>query len=341
MIDIRQLLFSLSRVLALLVLCVAVAIVAPAFLSPQNLVNVLRQASLMIILATGLTAVILTGGIDLSVASLLALAACFGGMLMTEGIPWYLSALAALGLTTFCGLINGLMIAVVRLPAFIVTYGMLWIAQGFAVLVASSEVFYGFPPPFLFLGRGYLFGVPMPIVFMTLVAAAAWLLLHRTPLGREIYAMGANPEAARLSGIDVKTNLIKVYTASGFLAGLAGLILTARMNAASAEVSADQLLPAVAAVVIGGTSLFGGEGGIRGTVVGSLIMTVLINGMNLLNISPFWQLTAQGTVVIVAVLLDQGARALERRGEKSRPKVGSRPEASVGLPVEPTSAVSS
>jgi ribose transport system permease protein len=329
MLDIRQLLFSLSRVLALLVLCVAVAIVAPAFLAPQNLVNVLRQASLMIIMATGLTAVILTGGIDLSIASLLALAACFSGMLMTEGIPWYLAAFGALALTTFCGLINGVMIAIVRLPAFIVTYGMLWIAQGFAVLVASSEVFFGFPAPFLFLGRGELIGVPMPIVLMTLIVAAAWMLLHRTPMGREIYAMGANPEAARLSGIDVKINLIKVYTASGLLAGIAGLILTARMNAASAEVSADLLLPVVAAVVIGGTSLFGGEGGVRGTVVGCLIMTVLINGMNLLNISPFWQLTAQGTIVIVAVLLDQAARAFERRGEKRRPRVESVPKAAV------------
>ena len=199
MLDIRQLLFSLSRVLALLVLCVAVAIVAPAFLSTQNLINVLRQASLMIIMATGLTAVILTGGIDLSIASLLALAACFSGMLMTEGIPWYLAVLGALALTTFCGLINGVMIAIVRLPAFIVTYGMLWIAQGFAVLVAGSEVFFGFPAPFLFLGAGELIGVPMPIVFMALVVAVAWVLLHRTPMGREIYAMGLTPKRRGLA----------------------------------------------------------------------------------------------------------------------------------------------
>jgi ribose transport system permease protein len=344
MLKFRQMMFSLSRVMALLVLCVVVAIVAPAFLAPQNLVNVLRQASLMIILSTGLTAVLLTGGIDLSIASLLALSGCFSGMLMTGGTPWYLAALGGVGVATLCGVVNGLMVAVVRLPPFIATYGMMWIAQGLAILVARSEVFYNFPAPFLLIGRGDLLGVPMPIILMVLVVAAAWALLNRTPFGREVYAMGANPAAAKLSGIDLRNNLLLIYTVSGFLSGFAGTVMIARMNAASAEISADQLLPAVAAVVIGGTSLFGGEGGIRGTVVGALIMTVLINGMNLLNISPFWQLTAQGGLVIVAVLLDQWARSVEARSEKKRttrkirPGMEAGPGATVGA--EPGAMVS-
>lgn len=312
----RHVILPLSRVLALVALCVVLAIVTPAFLQPQNLLNVLRQASLMIILSTGLTVVILTAGIDLSIASVLAMTGTFTALLMTGGTHWVVATMAGLLLATSAGFVNGLMVAVVRLPPFIATYGMMWIAQGIAVLIARSEIFFGFPAPFLFFGRGDVLGVPTPIVLMALVVAVTWLVLNRTVLGREIYAIGANPTSARLSGIDLRRNLLLIYTVSGFLSGFAAIVFISRINAASAEISADLLLPALGAVVIGGTSLFGGEGGIRGTVVGALIMTVLINGMNLLNISSFWQLAAVGALIILAVLLDQWARAVESRAER-------------------------
>ena len=333
----RHVLMPLSRILVLMLLCVVLALLTPAFLVPQNLINVLRQASLMIILSTGLTMVILTGGIDLSVASVLAVTGTLSAMLMTSGVPWPIAAAAGLAAATLAGLINGLMVAVVRLPPFIATYGMMWIAQGLAVLIARSEIFFGFPEPFLFLGRGSVAGIPTPIILMVIVIALVWLVLNRTPFGRETYAIGANPVAARLSGIDLRTNLLILYTSSGFLSGFAGLVFISRINAASAEISNDLLLPAIGAVVIGGTSLFGGEGGIRGTVVGALIMTVLINGMNLLNISSFWQLSAVGVLIIVAVLLDQWVRGLESRAEGRRSIRSPAPGAQMAMGVGGTS----
>lgn len=313
----------------MILLCVVLAFLTPAFLLPQNLINVLRQASLMIILSTGLTMVILTGGIDLSIASVLAMTGCLVGMLLSGGSSWEIAVVAGLGAATLAGLVNGSMVAIAGLPPFIVTYGMMWIAQGLAVLIARSEIFFGFPAPFLFLGRGSVLEIPTPILLMAAVTTIVWLILNRTPFGREVYAMGANPAAARLSGIDMRKNLLILYTTSGFLSGFAGVVFVSRINAASAEISNDLLLPAIGAVVIGGTSLFGGEGGIRGTVVGALIMTVLINGMNLMNISSFWQLTAVGVLIIVAVLLDQWARAMESRSEAKR---SVRPVAREALP---------
>lgn len=293
-----------TRATGLVLLCVALAILSPHFLSWTNAINVLRHASVQFLLSAGLTLCILTGGIDLSVGAVLGLAACVGASFLAEGSVAAGTA-AALGVGAACGLVNGLLIAYVRLPAFIATYGMLWIAHGLAYVFMQGEVFYGFPAGFRFVGAGYVGSIPMPVVVMAGVLLALHLMLHRTPFGRAIYAIGGNPTAARLSGMPVRRRLVAVYALSGLLAAFAGLVIIARVNAADAGTGEDLLLGSIAAVVLGGTSLFGGVGGIAGTAAGSLILALVVNGMNLVGVKTFWQAFVVGAIVILAVLADQ------------------------------------
>jgi len=284
-----------------------------SFLSTANILNVLRQASLIFLLASGLTLVILAGGFDLSVASNLTLSACLAaGVMKATGSP-LLGAAVALGCSTFAGLCNGMAVTLLRLPPFLATYGTLWILQGLAFHYMGGNEIFGFPPAFRLLGTGFVLGIPVPVYLMALVLALGTVVTRHLNIGQEIYAIGANPVAARLSGIPVRRRQLAVYTASGLMAGVAALVYLARVNSADSGIGEPLLLPAIAAILIGGTSLFGGVGSVLGTVAGSVILALVINGMNLLNVKSTWQPLVVGVVLLVAVLADLLSRGRRER----------------------------
>lgn len=296
--------FILSRATALILIVVTLSLLTPHFLTWPNLINVLRQASLQFLLSAGLTLVVLTGGIDLSIGAVLGLAACVGASFLVGG-DIALGVLTALGVGLACGLANGAMVAYVRIPSFIATYGMLWIAHGLGYVFMKGEVFHGMPAGFRYIGAGFLGPLPVPIILMVVVLVILHVMLHRTRLGRGIYAIGGNPTAARLSGMPVKPFLVATYGLSGLLAGFAALVVVARINAADSGIGEELLLPAIAAVCLGGTSLMGGVGGIVGTMVGSIILALVVNGMNLLGVRTLWQAFAMGAIILLSVLADQ------------------------------------
>jgi ribose transport system permease protein len=297
---------SLSRILTLVLLAILIAILNPNFLKTTNLVNILRQASPQIIAAIGMTIVLLTGGIDLSVGSTMTLASVVSGYFLTQvaSLPWQWAALAGLATGAAIGLLNGLMIAKIRLPAPIATYGMLWFARGLSFALMGTNPFYGFADGFRKFGRGYWLGIPIPIWVMVGVAVVMVFILRKTIFGRRVYAVGSNGDAAKASGIRSDRILILVYVLSGLLAALAGLLLTARLNAVDQDIGEPYLLPALASPIMGGTSMAGGEGTIGGSIIGSLIMVVILNGMNLLNISSLWQQLVIGIVMLFSVWID-------------------------------------
>ncbi|MFG1348006.1 ABC transporter permease [Xanthobacter autotrophicus DSM 431] len=295
---------ALSRLTALALLVTLLAIASPAFLTYGNLSNVLRQASLQFVMSAGLTAVVITGGIDLSVGAMIGLSACLGGALLAGGsILGGITAALVVGLA--CGLFNGVMVAYLRIPSFIATYGMLWIAFGLGYVFMMGEVIYGFPPAFRFIAVGYVGPVPMLVVMAAIVLFGMHVVLTRTPFGRSLYAIGGNANAARLSGMPVQRRLVLCYGLSGLMAGLAGLLAIARTNAADAGLGEELLLPTIAAVALGGTSLAGGTGGIVGTAIGAIILSLIINGMNLLGVKTFWQAFAMGTLILISVATDE------------------------------------
>jgi ribose transport system permease protein len=301
-----------SRLIAVGLVVVVLSILSPHFLTWTNLINVLRQGSLQFLMSAGLTIVVLTGGIDLSIGAVLGLSACIGASLITAGFMT-LGIAAALLAGLACGAVNGVLVTIGRIPPFIATYGMLWIAFGLGYVFMRGEVIYGLPEGVRFIGAGFLWGIPVPVLVAAALLGGLHVLLRRTVLGRAIYAIGGNRDAARLSGMPVTRRLIAVYGLSGLLSGLAALVVVARINAADSGLGEDLLLPAIAAVCLGGTSLFGGIGGIGGTAVGSVILALIVNGMNLLGVQTFWQNAVMGTIILISVLVDQlGATRLVR-----------------------------
>lgn len=303
-----------SRVIGLLLLVTALSLLSPHFLTWANFMNVLRQAALQFLMSAGLTMVILTAGIDLSIGAVLGLSACISAALISQGFLVAGVAAALLsGLT--CGLLNGALVTLCRIPPFIATYGMLWITFGLGYVFMRGEVIYGLPAGFRFVGAGFVWGIPVPVLVAAVLLIVLHFLLHKTVLGRSIYAIGGNPDAARLSGMPVTRRLIMVYGLSGLLSGFAALIVIARINAADSGVGEDLLLPAIAAVCLGGTSLFGGVGGVAGTAVGALILALIVNGMNLLGVQTFWQNGVMGAIILISVLADQlgGARLVRQQ----------------------------
>lgn len=304
----------LSRLLAILVLVLVLAILSPQFLSWSNLINVMRQASLQFLMAAGLTIVVLTGGIDLAIGAILGLAACLSASMMSQGqLAWGIVSALAVGFAA--GSVNGLLVTFGRIPPFIATYGMLWIAHGLGYVFMKGEVIYGLPEAFRFIGAGFLWEIPVPVIIALALLLALHVMLHGTVLGRAIYAIGGNPSAARLSGMPVRARLIFVYAMSGLLSGFAALVVIARVNAADSSIGEDLLLPAIATVCLGGTSLFGGIGGIAGTAIGAVILALVVNGMNLLGVQTFWQSGMMGAIILIAVLADQvgGSRLVGKR----------------------------
>jgi ribose transport system permease protein len=292
------------RLMAVAAICLALSLISDAFLSSNNILNVLRQTSLLFLLAAGSTLVILTGGLDLSIGANVALSACLAASVMKlTGSAW-LGALVGLGCGGLTGFGNGLLVTVLRLPPFIATYGAMWVLHGVTYWFMAGETIHGFPAGFRALGSGYWFGVPIPVYLMFFFLLAGIAFAQYTIYGQEIYGIGANPVAARLSGIPIKRRLLLVYTLSGAMAGLASLIFLARLNSAEGDIGETLTLPAIAAVLIGGTSLFGGVGTVGGTLIGALILTLVLNGMNLLTINANWQPLVTGVIVILAVYLD-------------------------------------
>jgi ribose transport system permease protein len=303
--DALQLAYRLAGA-ALIGLVLSVA--AENFLTANNLLNVLRQASLLFFLASGLTLVILTGGLDLSVGANIGLSACLAAAAIKGTGQPALGMLVGLGVGCLVGLANGLMVTALRIPSFIATYGMLWVLSGITYYYMAGDTIHGFPPGFRQVGSGYLLGVPIPVYLMLVFLGIGTFFAQRTIYGQQIYAIGANPVAAALSGIPVNRRLILVYTVSGAMAGLASLIFLARANSASADLGEALTLQAIAAVLIGGTSLFGGVGTVFGTFVGALILTLVLNGMNLLSVHANWQPLVTGLIVVLAVFLDMKTR---------------------------------
>jgi ribose transport system permease protein len=303
--DLMQLLYRLS---AALLICIMLALLSDSFLSLGNILNVLRQASLLFFIASGLTLVVLTAGLDLSVGANVALSACLAGTVIQHTGSPLLGILTALLAGGIVGLLNGVMVTALRIPSFIATYGMLWVLNGLTYWYMAGETIHGFPPGFRQIGSGYLFGLPIPVYLLLIFLAIGTAFAQRTIWGQEIYAVGANPVAARLSGIPVARRLLLVYCVSGTMAGLASIIFLARLNSAEADIGESLTLPAIAAVLIGGTSLFGGVGTVFGTFVGALILTLVLNGMNLLSVNANWQPFITGVIVILAVWLDMTTR---------------------------------
>lgn len=303
--DVRQVAY---RLLAAALFCALLSFSSDAFLTTGNLLNVLRQTALLFILASGLTLVILTAGLDLSVGANVALSACLAASVIKGTGLASLGFLTGVGCGALIGSINGVLVTTLRIPSFIATYGMLWILSGLTYYYMAGETIHGFPQSFRQLGSGYIFGVPTPVYVMGLFLLVGYWFSQRTVWGQQIYAIGANPIAARLSGIPVQRRLVLVYTFSGAMAGLASLIILARINSAQGDIGEDLTLPAIAAVLIGGTSLFGGSGTVGGTLIGALILTLVLNGMNLLQINSAWQPLVTGVIVVLAVWIDNLAR---------------------------------
>jgi inositol transport system permease protein len=308
------LLAKLAPLIFLLGLVVIFTALEPRFLIPLNLFNILRQVSIVGIIAVGMTFVILIRGIDLSVGSLVALTGLCaavvakggidGGFIEGTGFHWSLAALAAIGVGTIMGLAQGMIVACLSVPAFVVTLGGLTIFRGLALALGNGGPVSGFSADFGWWGRGLVGPVPVPVIVFAVVAFVGYLVLTQTRFGRSIYAVGSNPEAARLSGINVNRVTILTYGIIGFCTGLSGFVLSARLNSAEAVAGTGYELTVIAAVVIGGTSLYGGTGGVVGTVIGALLTGVLINGLVLLQTSPYTQQVLIGLIIIAAVAFD-------------------------------------
>ena len=300
------------RLIAIALVGAALAASSDVFFTSSNLLNVLRQASLTFLIASGLTLTILTAGLDLSVGANVGLSACLAATVMkTTG-----SIALGVGTGVLCGcvvgILNGTMITLLRLPPFIATYGMLWVLHGITYWFMAGETIHGFSPGFRSLGSGYWLGVPVPIYVMGAFLVAGGVFTRYTTFGHEVYAIGSNREAARLSGIPVRARLNLVYVLSGAMAGLAAVVYLARLNSAEADIGEPLTLPAIAAVLIGGASLFGGVGSLLGTLVGAVTLTLVLNGMNLLAIDANWQPLVTGVIVLLAVWIDITTR---RRAE--------------------------
>jgi ribose transport system permease protein len=294
----------LGTLAGLVGLCLLLWILTPHFLTVSNLLNVLEQTSINAVIAVGMTFVILSGGIDLSVGSVLALSGVVLATLLHEGWPVLPAIAAGLAIGFGFGALNGIAIACGRLPPFIATLGMMSIARGCALLFTEGRPVSGFEQSFRSLATARILGIPAPVVITAAVYLVARFVLSSTRFGRYVYAMGGNEEATRLSGVNVRLHKTLVYGVSGLTSAIAAVLLTARLNSAQPIAGIMYELDAIAATVIGGTSLAGGEGGVGGTLIGALIMGVLRNGLNLLGVSSFLQQVVIGLVIVFAVLLD-------------------------------------
>lgn len=303
-IDIKELLKSpeMLTFIAFLILCISFSFAADEFLSMTNMSNLIRQISINGILAVGMTFVILTGGIDLSVGPVMALTGTvMAGMMINQGLPPVVAVLIGVILGALIGLISGSLTAYARIPGIISTLAMMEIARGSALLYTGGYPLSGLPSSFSFIGQGYVLGIPMPAIIMIIVFIIAYIILNHLPYGRYIYAIGGNQEAVRLSGIKVKRIKASVYVISGITASIAGIIMTSRLSSGQPMAGEGYELDAIAATVLGGTAISGGRGHIFGTFLGAFLLGVLSNGLNLLGVSPYAQRVLKGAIIIAAI----------------------------------------
>jgi ribose transport system permease protein len=300
---------QLSTLAGLALLVTLLTVLSPYFLTVSNLSNVLEQTSINAVIAVGMTFVILSGGIDLSVGSLVALSGVALAGALRAGAPLPMALLAGLATGSAAGLVNGLLITRGKLPPFIATLGMMSVARGLTLFVTDGRPISGFEAGFRSLATGRVLGIPASVLLAGALYLAAHLVLTRTRFGLYVYAIGGNEEATRLSGVGVRFHKTMVYVLAGLMSAVASVILTARLNSAQPIAGMMYELDAIAATVIGGTSLLGGSGTIGGTLIGALIMGVLRNGLNLLGISSFLQQVVIGLVIIAAVLVDSALKA--------------------------------
>ncbi|MGB7473721.1 ABC transporter permease [Trichococcus sp.] len=298
---------KLGPLLALVVLVIFVTIMNPSFMSPTNLLNLLRQVSTNALIAFGMTFVIITGGIDLSVGSTLALSSALMAGLIASGLNPVLAMGVGLVLGAFLGACNGVMITKGKMAPFIATLATMTIYRGLTLVYTDGNPITGIGDSFIFkyMGRGYLFGIPFPVVVMLLFFGVLYVLLHKMTFGRKTFALGGNEKAAFIAGIKSDRIKIAIYSISGLMAAVAGIIITSRLNSAQPTAGNAYEMDAIASVVLGGTSLSGGRGRLVGTLIGALIIGTLNNGLNLLGVSSFYQQVVKGVVIIIAVLLDR------------------------------------
>jgi len=294
---------------ALIVVFVFLSFASPVFLSADNLFNIGVQTSYTAVIAIGMTLVIITAGIDLSVGSVAALSGVVGVVLMVQvGIPVVPAIMGGVLVGALCGLVNGLLVSVAGLNPFIATLGMLSVARGLVYIPTNAKAVFGAPGSFRLLGQGVIGAIPIPIIVVAVVAIVGYVVLSRTKLGRYAYAMGSNREAARLSGIPIKRYLTSVYVISGALAGFGGMIASSQVASGQPNFGMGLELDAIAAAVIGGASLFGGQGTVVGTLIGAFLIALIRNGSVLLDVNIYYQQVIIGVVIWVAVLWDQYRR---------------------------------
>jgi ribose transport system permease protein len=307
----RSMIQLAGMVPVLVVICILFALLTPNFLTQNNMVNVVRQASINIVLAAGMTFVILTGGIDLAVGSVLGFTAVIAVVVsLIPGLDWA-AVPAALLAGALVGVLTGMTVAYIGLPPFIVTLGTYTAIRGAAYLAAGGTTVINSKIGFAWIGNGYVGPVPWLVIIALLTIAISAFILHSTVLGVHVYAVGGNPQAARLTGIPVPFVLIFVYGVSGLLSGLGGVMSASRLYSAQGQLGIGYELDAIAAVILGGTSFSGGIGTVFGTLIGALIIAVLNNGLTLMNVSFYWQLVIKGAVIVLAVMLDK----LRTRGQ--------------------------
>ncbi len=292
----------------LILIVVVFASLTPVFLTAPNLINILQQSSINAAIALGMTLVIISGGIDLSVGPTAALSAVISASLMVAGVPIPLAIVASLGVGMMCGLFNGVLVAYAGLQPFIVTLGGLSLYRALSLIYTGGNPIFGIPPEFRALTNGDLMGVPNPVIIVGIIALILWVVLNKTPLGEYILAVGGNEEAARIAGVPVARTKVATFVISGCLASVAALILVGRLGAAEPTIGNLWELDAIAAAAIGGASLMGGKGSIVGTLIGAIILGALRNGLTLMNVQAFYQLLATGIIIIVAMLIDRATR---------------------------------
>lgn len=290
----------------LIVLCVFFSLRSNYFLSTGNFINILRQVSVTGIVALGMTFVMLTGGIDLSVGAVVGFSSVIASYSMVHlNLPMGIAILLALMIGTLIGLLNGIMVTYIKIPALIATLGMMTAVRGLCFIVTGGYTIFGFPEAFSFIGKGYIWVIPVPVVIMTIILALGAYIINRTRYGRYLYAIGGNKEATRLSGINVNKNLLLTYMYSGLLAAIAGVVELSRLNSGQPSAGDGYEMTVITSVVLGGISVSGGEGKFTGVIFGIVIMGVLSNGLVMMNVSTYYQQLIKGIVLLFAVGVDQ------------------------------------
>ncbi|WP_418965828.1 ABC transporter permease [Cetobacterium sp.] len=303
--DLKKTFEKLAALSSLIIMMIFFSIFSEYFFTTTNLLTIALQTSVIGIIAIGQTVVIITGGIDLSVGSIVAFSGVTAGLLVERGLPLVPALILGVFIGAAVGIVNGGLISKANLPPFIATLGMMMVLRGLTLALTNGMPISSFDDSFVYLSGGSVFGIPNPVIYFISLGLIFNFILRRTVLGKDIYAIGSNEEAARLSGVNIVKVKLMVYGFCGFLSGISGIILASRLISAQPTEGAGYELDAVAAVVIGGASLSGGKGNIIGTIIGAFIMSTLRNGLNMMNVSGFWQQFVVGVVLLLAVYLDQ------------------------------------